>query len=67
MARGAVGEEVKLRFDPVLHVAAGAIEILVKSPRLAREIGDDITRVGAETIVLDLRDDRRSAAQVLAA
>jgi len=43
--RGAVGEQVGLAFlDPVLHVAAGAIDLLVKTPcvgLLYAERGDD--------------------------
>src|SRR5215813_13131740 len=52
-----VGKQLELLFDPVLHVAAGAIELLVESLWRPRKIGDDIAWVGAETIVLDPGND----------
>ncbi len=59
--RGAVGEQVALAFlDPVLHLAAGAIDLLVEKaavgPGLA-ERGDDEARVGLALGPFRLADD----------
>jgi hypothetical protein len=48
--RGAIGKEIELALlDPVLHVAAGAVDLLVEVlslARFARERGDDEARIG---------------------
>ena len=58
--RGAVGEEVELLlFDPVLHLAAGAVDPLVEGLGVDRppfQRGDDKPRVGALGQVLGLPD-----------
>ena len=65
---GAIGEEFELLLDAVLHLAPGAVEILIEGTWLAAEIGDDVARVAAVVVVLDAGDDtRRSARQVRAA
>ncbi len=50
---GAVGEEVELLFlDPVFHLAALAVETVVERLRLALQVGDHITRIGATLLAL---------------
>src|SRR5512144_2939564 len=59
--RRAVGEEIELLLlDAVLHLAAGAVELLVEGLRvdhLTFQRGDDEPRVGALGQVLGLPDD----------
>lgn len=67
---GAVGEQVELLLlDPILHLAAGAVEIFVESPCigcLAAERGDDIARIGSLGEMLGLDHDPARAAPAVA-
>src|SRR5208283_3966198 len=64
--RGAVGIKVELAFlDAVLHVAAGAVDVLVEFSRAglcALERGDDEARIGLVLCPLRLGDDAAPAA-----
>ena len=59
--RGAVGEQIELALlDTVLHLAAGAVDLLVEAPPIdlrRRERGDDEARVGLVARHLGLADD----------
>ena len=59
--RGAIGIKIKLTLlDPVLHVAAGAVDLFVKIAGLAfgtRERGDDEARIGLVFCPFRLRHD----------
>jgi hypothetical protein len=61
--------EVELAFlDAVLHLAAGAVEILVELPRLdlaPRQRGDDEARISFAAGPFGLGDDVASAAPVV--
>jgi len=57
VAGGAVDEHVELAFlDPVLHLAALAVEPVVEPLPVAFEIGHHLARVGALGAVLEPRD-----------
>src|SRR5512144_1672740 len=64
--RRAVGEEIELLLlDAVLHLAAGAVDLLVEGLRvdhLTFQRGDDEPRVGAPGQVLGLPDDATAPA-----
>src|ERR1700730_12835701 len=66
LGRGAVGKQVELAlFDAVLHVTAGAVELLVEMPALmliARQRGDDEAGVGLAAGPLGLCHDPALAA-----
>src|SRR6185312_13706535 len=68
--RGTIGIEIELAFlDPVLHVAAGAVELLVEVFGLALsalERGDDEARIGPILGDLGLADDPALAAPAAA-
>ena len=61
VARGSVREEIQLLLlDPVLHVAAGAVQVLVqlaRGPGRGVQFGHDEARVGALREMLGLADD----------
>src|SRR5207244_152286 len=67
--RGPVGKELELRLlDAVLHLPAGAVELLVERlglPLFAAERGDDEARVGFVGNVLGLADHPTPAAPAL--
>ena len=69
--RGAIGIKVELAFlDAVLHVAAGAVDVLVELPRSrlsALERGDDEARIGLALRPLRLGDDAAPAAPAVGA
>src|SRR5207249_2265781 len=68
--RGAVGEHIHLAFlDAVLHVAAGAVDLLVEVTRLGlvtAERGDDEARIGFALRPFGLADDAATAAPAFA-
>src|SRR3981189_2103245 len=61
LSRGAVGVEIELAFlDPVLHVAPGAVNVLIEltcASLAAPERGDDEARIGLALRPLRLGDD----------
>ena len=68
VAGGAVGEELELLLlDAVLHLAAGAVEMVVEITALAREVGHHEARVGALGAVLETRDHAAHAVPGLGA
>lgn len=47
MARSPVGEQLEWLFDPVLHLATGAVHLVVKRLGIAFKVGDDEAWIGA--------------------
>ena len=68
--RGAVGEQVALAFlDPVLHLAAGAVDLLVEEAAVGLgsfERGDDEARIGLALRPLRLADHPAPAGPAVA-
>ena len=55
---GAVGVEVELLLlDPVLHVAACTVDVVVKFLRIAFEGRDNVTRIASKTAVFGFHDN----------
>jgi len=56
VARGPVGEELKLLFlGAVLHLATGTVEFLVERLVVAFQVGYHEARIGALGVVLETR------------